>query len=158
MAVNQLIRILIMLIFILILPVGCSKPPNTASTQVPEPQAAVITPPFVPSQVAAPTHTPKRQLTPTVSLAVTSSTGLTVMLQGDGEINLRGGPGTRYPIVGQVASGTICTPLALSEQGEWLMVSFPHNQDKQAWVFIGLTNYDPALHPLPMATPAAAYP
>jgi len=75
-------------------------------------------------------------------------------LKGDGFVNLRSGPGAIYPIVGRVQSGTSLVVLARSEHGEWLLLEYPDTPGGQAWVYAAYTDYQPSLHPLPVATAA----
>jgi uncharacterized protein YraI len=81
-----------------------------------------------------------------------------VTVSGEQSVNLRGGPGALYPIVTRVANGSKWPAVARSEMGEWLLLESEALPGGQGWIFVGLTDYNPDLQPLPVATPAQTPP
>ena len=57
---------------------------------------------------------------------------------GNGLVNLRSGPGTDYPVVGQVAEGEQIAAMGKSTDGSWLMVESSQAPGGVAWVSAGL--------------------
>ncbi len=53
-------------------------------------------------------------------------------------MNVRGGPGTNYPVVTSVAAGTTFEIVGLNPGGTWYQVRVP-GRDEQAWLFANLT-------------------
>lgn len=49
-------------------------------------------------------------------------------------LNLRSGPGTAYPIVGELAEGQTATVTGISADGQWWQIDLPQANDQQAWV------------------------
>jgi Tol biopolymer transport system component/LysM repeat protein len=57
---------------------------------------------------------------------------------GNGTVNLRSGPGTDYPVVGQVAEGEQVAAMGKSTDGNWLMVESSQVPGGVAWVSAGM--------------------
>jgi len=57
---------------------------------------------------------------------------------GNGVVNLRSGPGTDYPVVGQVEEGEQVAAMGKSSDGNWLMVESSDTPGGVAWVSAGL--------------------
>lgn len=63
------------------------------------------------------------------------------MLQVTGStVNLRSGPGTHHPIVGQVRRGENLTATGRNADGSWLRVMHPATTGEHVWIFAGLTD------------------
>ena len=96
---------------------------------------------------------------PTVAIpTVTSSpfgTMATVNSDQD-QINVRGGPGTDYPIVGVLVAGQRVPALGRSVGGDWVQISYPGVESGVAWVYSYLVTVDgelPIIEPPPTPTP-----
>ena len=72
--------------------------------------------------------------------------------------NLRAGPSTAFPILGQARPKSVIVALAINPAGDWLQVRFENATDGKAWVLASLTNYDPNQHSLPLAQDAPGAP
>jgi uncharacterized protein YgiM (DUF1202 family) len=53
-----------------------------------------------------------------------------------GTVNLRGGPGTTYPIVGKLQQGAVAQ--AVGREGEWIMITDLQAPEGAAWVYAPL--------------------
>jgi hypothetical protein len=72
------------------------------------------------------------------------------------QINVRGGPGTNYPIVGVLIAGAQVPALGRSEGGQWIQVIYPGGPDGVAWVYTPLVEAEgslPIIAPPPTPTP-----
>lgn len=97
---------------------------------------------------------------PEETTAITTPTAYTTPAR----MNIRGGPGTNYPVVAAVAAGTALEILALNPAGDWYQVRLA-GQANPVWVFAALTRTAGALEsvkrltaeelPAPPAAPAA---
>lgn len=101
------------------------QPPATAAPSAPVPtvtepivlEAANPTPPAPPEQ---PASTP---------------VAIDYALVHYDKINLRSGPGTSYPVVGQALAGSRLPILGRSSAGEWIQVAYTPAPEGMAWVF-----------------------
>jgi endonuclease YncB( thermonuclease family) len=94
--------------------------------------------------------------------AVSAGRGLWQWPRANRDANLRGGPGTDYPVIGGVKQGQMLTLLAQNTAGDWYQL------DNQAWIAATLVDRAPAtmviaaviptLPPPPTATPAPVQP
>ena len=51
-------------------------------------------------------------------------------------INVRSGPSTvNYPVIGQLASGSVVPALGVSPAREWVQIAFPDSPDGTGWVY-----------------------
>jgi hypothetical protein len=71
------------------------------------------------------------------------------------QVNVRGGPGTHYPVVGKTQSGATLDIIGRTETGDWLRICCPVDQDSESWisaefVLVDMPNSD-ALAALPIA-------
>lgn len=84
-------------------------------------------------------------------------------------VNLRGGPGTNYPVVGQARAGD--APFTLegrTETGDWLLICCPAGEDDPVWISAAFVDAElpagntlaqlpvPEIPPAPVPAPAAA--
>ena len=93
--------------------------------------------------VATPVATsPAVETTPAGTPAATPASALPDGVAGattvPARMNVRGGPGTNYPVVISVAAGTTFEIVGLNPGGTWYQVRVPE-QDEPAWVFANLT-------------------
>jgi len=80
---------------------------------------------------------------------------ITVTREQD-QINVRGGPGTHYPIVGVLIAGAQVPALGRSEGGQWIQVVYPGGPEGVAWVYsplVELVGSLPIIAPPPTPTP-----
>ena len=58
-------------------------------------------------------------------------------------VNLRGGPSTDHPVLGQVRAGDALTAVGRNADGSWLQIVNPHAPDgSHAWIYGPLTDMD----------------
>ncbi len=91
-------------------PTAEAPPPAAAETPTPEPTAT-------PTPVTSPTPTP----TPTPYISVERT-----------RVNVRSGPGTAYPLVGQLAQGSKAPIVARDPSGKWWQICCVDGQE--AWI------------------------
>jgi predicted Ser/Thr protein kinase len=107
---------------------------TTANVATPSPHAATPTP--------QPTATPRQEATalPTPTSVPAQETGPTLTLRsGPDAVNLRSGPGTAYPKIGQLKPGLQYPITGRNAAGDWLQFTF---NGQPAWVskeFVSLT-------------------
>lgn len=123
-------------------------PVSATNTQIAfVPTAAVVIPTVTPAPTEAPATptTPPTEPPPTAAPTTDNSPRFSVSLGA----NVRGGPGTTYPIVGGIAAGETVPVIGRSADSQWLVVSFAGSN---GWVaaFVGTFNGD--LNALPVVT------
>lgn len=97
----------------------------------------------------------------TIVIATVTSTPVgPVILVSPGDydqINVRGGPGSLYPIVGVLLVGQTVPAKGKSAGGEWIMIEYPGITGGVAWVYAPLVNLSggelPIIEPPPTPTP-----
>jgi hypothetical protein len=122
-----------------------------AATPEPEPTATrplrpTFTPTVVPTDTPEPTPTPIPTDTPTPLPTDTPTPAAPkAIVGGDGQVNVRSGPGTAYPEAGQVATGTELDIVASNAAGDWYEVCCVNGQN--AWIVARLVEVtgDPGL-------------
>jgi uncharacterized protein YraI len=63
---------------------------------------------------------------------------VSVPLDMQGEyVNVRGGPGTEFPVVGRLEKGA-SAPAVGRLPSDWIMIQFPGGPEGMAWVYAGL--------------------
>ncbi len=91
--------------------------------------------PIPPSPTTAPTATPTTEpptATPEPPTITPTSTPQTPRAIANSEVNLRGGPGKAYPVVGKLPAGQETEILGRNASGDWWQLAWPGG--KQAWV------------------------
>ena len=119
--------LLILLVFILI--ISFRPRPEEVPEGEPPVVEEVVTPPSSPTPVAqstevSPIPTPVADMeesTP-VSVLPTPTTAATVSASASSNLNLRGGPGTNFPVVGSLPAGSSVTVVGRNEDGSWLVI------------------------------------
>ena len=96
-----------------------------------------------------PTVTPTPRVTPTRTPGTPLRARITVA-----QVNVRGGPGTNYLVVGKAQAGDALEVVGRTETGDWLRVCCPVNQAPESWIsaeflLIDMPNSD-ALTALPV--------
>lgn len=125
--------------------------PATAVTR-----QATATPPTRPTEGQTPFATLLQALVPTVKPVATATPiptpPITARVNAD-LVNLRGGPGTNYTIVGQIGTGEQITVTGRTATGDWWRVCCPLGQTAESWVSAQLVDLQ-----LPSKQSAAAIP
>ena len=109
---------------------------------------------FVPGGLAEP-HNQQ----PTVSIPTVTSSPIGPMAtvnSDQDQINVRGGPGTDYPIVGVLVAGQRVPALGRSPGGDWVEISYLGVDGGIAWVYSYYVTVDkelPIIEPPPTPTP-----
>lgn len=116
--------------------VPTQQPPATQAGQ-PAGETPTSTPaagaPAAVSESAQPAATPTSAPPPaTPTAGASSQPGLTVAVD---ILNVRAGPGTNYPIIGQLALGTTAQVRGRSADGQWWQIAFPAGPGGLGWVF-----------------------
>ena len=62
-------------------------------------------------------------------------TGVFVTVTYTEQMNVRGGPGTSYDILGQILPGAILPALGISPGREWIQVAYPGGPGGVGWVY-----------------------
>jgi hypothetical protein len=96
---------------------------------------------------------------PTVSIpTVTSSPSgaMATVTREQDQINVRGGPGVEYPIIGVLIAGQQIPALGRSVGGQWVLVAYPGASEGIAWVYsplVEIVGSLPVVAPPPTPTP-----
>lgn len=96
---------------------------------------------------------------PTVAIPTVTSSPFGPMATVNSEqdqVNVRGGPGTDYPIVGVLVAGQRIPALGRSPGGDWVKISYPGIEGGVAWVYSYYVTVDrelPIIEPPPTPTP-----
>lgn len=106
-----------------------------------------------------PTPTPEPTQTPTATPAPTqepAAEAVSVTILQD--MNVRGGPGTNYPIVGPGPAGSTAPVIGRNDSASWLQVEYPPGSGGTGWVFAELVQVsgDPQTVAVAEAPPAPA--
>lgn len=91
--------------------------------------------PVPPSPTAAPTSTPTTEpptVTPAPPTVTPTPEPQTPRAVADSDVNLRGGPGKAYPVVGKMRAGQEIEILGRNASGDWWQLAWPGGN--QAWV------------------------
>lgn len=137
-----------------------ATPTATATSTVTPMPTATNTPTATPTPTATAKSTPTATPMPTATFTPTATPTETAMpspttppqpqaiVTGD-SINLRGGPGTLYPVVGQVDKGATLPVISRTQDGAWLEV-VPAG-GKSGWVSAKLVALNVLAEELPIA-------
>jgi len=72
-------------------------------------------------------------ITPTATPEPTTQPPVRAVITGD-VVNLRSGPGTDYPVIGQVRLGQPYRATARNRTGDWLEICCPTAEEQSAWI------------------------
>ncbi len=128
---------------------ACSAPAPAPS---PTPSPA-LTPPFTPTPSPTPTFTPTPSPTPTFTPTPTPSPTPAVPQTAEVSAalaNVRQGPGTVYPVTGQVKGGTRLEVRARNERGDWIKVCCVGG--REGWVSASLLSIPGEIALIPVTT------
>ena len=107
-------------------PTSTVAPPSPTAMS---PTATSVPPPTVSATAAAPTDAPTATASPT---AIASPLPQKPRVVADSTANLRGGPGTSYPTIGQMAAGKEVDIIGRNSSGDWWRIAW--DGAGQAWV------------------------
>lgn len=111
-------------------------PPATATPTAPAPSAT----PLPPTNTPPPTATPSPSATPTATATATQAAPALVVSAP--VANVRGGPGTAYPVVGQARQGESYLVTGRSQAGDWWQVL--ERGDTEGWISASLVETNAA--------------
>jgi hypothetical protein len=100
---------------------------DTAQTPPESTEPEPVEPSPTPPPPSEPTNTPEPQDGP-----------VTVTVQKD--MNVRGGPGTNYPVLGTAPAGASSTVVGRNADNSWLQVQYPPGSSNTGWVYAGLVD------------------
>jgi hypothetical protein len=123
-------------------------PPPPTNTPLPTPTEVVE---VAPSEPSSPLPTPEP------AEAANEGPVTITLIQN---MNVRGGPGTNYPVVGPGPAGETAKVLGRNADSSWLQVEYPLTDDGTGWVYAALVqiNGDPQTAEFVQAPPAPAAP
>ncbi len=67
-------------------------------------------------------------------------TGVIITVTYTEPMNVRGGPGTSYDILGQIQPGSIYSALGISPGREWVQIAYPPGPNGIGWVYSSYVN------------------
>lgn len=135
----------LMLLAVLLAACGPAATPEPEPTPT-RPMRPTFTPTVIPTDTPVPTATPLPTDTPTPLPTDTPTPAAPkALIGGDGQVNVRSGPGTAYAEAGQVATGTELEIVSSNAAGDWYEVCCVNGQN--VWVVARLVEVtgDPAL-------------
>jgi hypothetical protein len=129
-----------------------------------EPAAVETTEPEQPPVVAEPESvlplpTPSPSPPPTEEPAPPADGPVTVSVQQN--MNVRGGPGTNYPVIGPAPAGASSQVLGRNADNSWVQVEYPPGSGGTGWVYASLVKINGNLESVPIVSappPPAAQP
>jgi uncharacterized protein YgiM (DUF1202 family) len=124
------------------MPAATDTPIPVSPTDTPAPAATPVPPPPTPEPV---TSTP----------AVVVAPGARVTTEGV-VLNVRGGPGTDYVVLGGLQPDSQLTLLARSADGAWYQIAYPADSDQRGWVIGEYLEIQGATEQLPVVEAAPA--
>ncbi len=147
--------------------VAADTGPVTPTEPVPEPVIPTDTPTPSPSPTVAPLPPTTTPDAPTAAPSPSPSPVPEPVVRVDdtlaSSVNVRGGPGTNYPVLTQFEPGQIALVLGQNENRDWWQVELPAAPEDVGWIFGELTQLSgdsaaidvvQAPPPPPTATPA----
>jgi uncharacterized protein YgiM (DUF1202 family) len=130
-----------------------------ADTPTPLPAPTDTPSPVPPTDTPAPTATPIPPTPPPLGVGSTPVVVVapSAVVTTEGVVlNVRGGPGTDYALVGGLQPGTELTLLARSADGAWFQIAFPADSDGRGWVIGEFLEIQGATDQLPVAEAPSA--
>jgi uncharacterized protein YraI len=84
-------------------------------------------------------------------------TGVFITVTYTEQMNVRGGPGTSYDILGQIQPGSVYPALGISPGREWVQIAYPGGPGGIGWVYASYVNISGGelrvIEPPPTQTP-----
>jgi hypothetical protein len=110
--------------------------------------------------VPAPSKVAAQQPTGSVATVTGTPSGVIVTVTYEDKINVRSGPGTRYPAIGVLLPAQTAPALGKSPAGEWVQISYPGVPGDVGWVYAAYVRLSfgkelPIVEPPPTATVVA---
>jgi len=149
------------------LPTFTTQPTNLANQPTATPITVVEQSTNTPSATETPSVTPTLEpsATPTPLPATATATPSAIIPQAAAEntVNLRGGPGTNYPVVGSLAAGNTTMVIGRNAEGTWWLVQ--GETGNKPWIAGSVVTISNAEHvpivqapptPVPTVTPTPA--
>jgi hypothetical protein len=129
-----------------------------ASSTNPEPVAAQTTEPEPPVEVVQPesvlpSPTPSPLPPPTEEPPPVDDGPATVTIQQN--MNVRGGPGTNYPVIGPAPAGSSSKILGRIADNSWVQVEYPPGSGGTGWVYAPLVKISGDLESVPIVNAPA---
>lgn len=112
-------------------PVPEAEVPPATSSPTPTPQPAV-TPTPIPEPTATPTAAPTATPSPPPTATPTPAPPQAVVREGP--LNVRTGPDTTYPRIGQLKEGTEVEITGRNEEGTWWQIAYEEGEGGRAWI------------------------
>jgi uncharacterized protein YraI len=113
---------------VVLVPTTTPAPPATNTATA----SATAVPPTATKTAMASSITATTSLTATAAgITPTAAGGLVTMVQG---VNVRGGPGTNYLVVGNIKAGDTAPAVGRNSTGDWFVISFKNGPAGQGWV------------------------
>jgi uncharacterized protein YraI len=115
---------------VVLVPTTTPAPPATATTA---PSATfTVRPPTATLAAATASISATASVTATAAgLTPTVGSNVLTLVQG---VNVRGGPGTNYPVVGSITAGDTAPLLGRNAAGDWFVISYKNGLAGQGWV------------------------
>ncbi|MFM7583298.1 MAG: SH3 domain-containing protein, partial [Caldilinea sp.] len=82
--------------------------------------------------------------------AAESAQGATTAVTTPARMNVRGGPGTNYPVVASAPAGSVYVVVGINPARDWYQVSVPGRQEP-AWIFARLSTLNGSVESVPVA-------
>jgi ABC-type branched-subunit amino acid transport system substrate-binding protein/uncharacterized protein YgiM (DUF1202 family) len=103
-------------------------------------------PPPLPSPTPIPLPTP----IPPPTLPIPPTPEGVILQPRTGVINVRGGPGTNYDVIGRLQAAQVVQVIGISPNGEWYVIPFANTR---GWVSSGVVTVTGALNSIPIIEP-----
>ena len=87
------------------------------------------------------TVTPITTLLVPATIVIPAQTLTLYVMNPDGWVNVRSGPGTNFPVVGTVNDGERISALGAVSSGDWVLFLYPAGPNRTAWIYAPLTTY-----------------
>jgi TolB protein len=104
------------------------------ATTTPLPQTGAVAPTATPPVLPTATLTSVPTATPFPPPTATSTQALPQAVVREGPLNVRTGPGTSYPGLGQLEAGTTVAITGQNEEGTWWQIDYESGAEGAAWV------------------------
>jgi hypothetical protein len=155
------LRRLVVLILVLGIGAAACNPAPSNPAPVATAAQATFTPPAAPTAVPAtavpPTQvppTPEPTLAPTATLTPTAA--VPAQVTANDLLNVRAGPGTTYPLLGQLTAGQTVEATGRNEESTWWQIQFADGPGGRGWVLGDFVTPNDQTGTLPVVTVAPA--
>jgi LysM repeat protein/WD40 repeat protein len=85
--------------------------------------------------------------------SITSAPAFVTVKTAGNPVNLRSGPGTSYPVVGQISSGERLQATGISPNGSWIQLVFSGVPEGSAWIYAPLAEMSGGTLPIVETSP-----